>query len=102
MSYFTKFGRRRTKIIGIGVSLFSALSLSEKIAIRAHETAHHAHKDVTRSWFTESARHIMASWYEFVHPYCEEGEVIGPISAPIRYARLLLANLIFVLYYGLG
>ncbi|GIO75690.1 MAG: hypothetical protein E6230_16150 [Paenibacillus dendritiformis] len=44
----------------------------------------------------------MASWYEFVHPYCEEGEVIGPISAPIRYARLLLANLIFVLYYGLG
>ncbi|BFH68489.1 hypothetical protein PsJ27TS7_24890 [Paenibacillus dendritiformis] len=57
---------------------------------------------MSRSWFTESARHIMASWYEFVHPYCEEGEVIGPISAPIRYARLLLANLIFVLYYGLG
>ncbi|RJG25221.1 hypothetical protein [Paenibacillus thiaminolyticus] len=44
----------------------------------------------------------MASWYEFVLPYCEEGEVLGPISTPIRYARLLLANLIFILYYGLG
>ncbi|PZM67562.1 M48 family metallopeptidase [Paenibacillus dendritiformis] len=101
-AYFTKFGRRRTKIIGIGVPLFSALTLSEKIAILAHETAHHAHKDVTRTWFIGSARHIMASWYEFVHPYCEEGEKLGPISTPIRYARLQLANLIFILYYGLG
>ncbi|MBG9791391.1 hypothetical protein ABD76_02175 [Paenibacillus dendritiformis] len=101
-AYFTKFGWRRTKIIGIGIPLFSALTLQEKIAILAHKTAHHAHKDVTRSWFIESARHIMASWYDFVLPYCEEGEVLRPISTPIRYARLQLANLIFILYYGLG
>ncbi|MEQ7052400.1 M48 family metallopeptidase [Paenibacillus alvei] len=101
-AYFTKFGWRRAKIIGIGVPLFSALSLSEKIAILAHETAHHAHKDVTRSWFIVSARRIMASWYDFVYPYCEEGEVLSPISTPFRYAQQLLANLIFILYYGLG
>ncbi|MCM3337842.1 M48 family metallopeptidase [Paenibacillus sp. MER TA 81-3] len=101
-AYFIKFNRRRTKVIGIGVPLFSALNLSEKIAILAHETAHHAHKDVTRTWFIGSAMYIIASWYEFVLPCCEEDEKLGPLSTPIRYAQLQLANLIFILYYFLG
>ncbi|MCE5172993.1 M48 family metalloprotease [Paenibacillus profundus] len=101
-AYFTMITRRKTKVIGIGVPLFSALNLPEKIAILAHETAHHAHKDVTRTWFIGSAMYIMASWYEFVLPYCEEDEKLGPLSTPIRYAQLQLANLIFILYYFLG
>ncbi|MFD2328675.1 M48 family metallopeptidase [Cohnella sp. GCM10020058] len=97
-AFLTTAGWRRRRIVGIGLPLFAALAPEEKIAILAHEMAHHANRDITRRWFVGSAWRTLAVWHNMVAPNPN-----NPTLWPRLYwVRVQLAKLVFWPWYLLG
>ncbi len=62
------FGRRRHRVLGIGLALWQVLDRQERIALLAHELAHEINGDPARSLVISGAQHTLEAWIEMLAP----------------------------------
>jgi heat shock protein HtpX len=65
---FSRAGLRRRDVLYIGIPLFEILEAQERVALLAHEIAHGANGDPTRSFLVGTALSSLNEWYRMLHP----------------------------------
>lgn len=97
---FSRVGLHRKNVIYLGMALFSLLEPQEKVALLAHEIAHGANGDVTRSFFIGSAVDSLNMWYTVLYPgriwdryRGQGGGIVGLLAIPGNLILLGLAQI---------
>lgn len=65
---FSRPGLRRRSLLTIGLPLWTILDDQEKVGLIAHEFAHQANGDFTRTWMIGSAIETLHKWYYLLVP----------------------------------
>jgi heat shock protein HtpX len=61
-------GRRRRRILHLGLPLVSILNGEERVALLAHELAHSVNGDPNRGFFVGTAISSLAQWHYLLRP----------------------------------
>ncbi|MCI5076350.1 M48 family metalloprotease [Oricola sp.] len=73
-AFIGRFGRRRRRILGIGLALWQVLEPEERVSLLAHELAHEMNGDPARLMIISGARHTLVAWIEMLVP---DGRFVG-------------------------
>ncbi|WP_405158431.1 hypothetical protein [Paenibacillus sp. FSL H8-0283] len=88
--------KRKKRAIVLGIPLFAALTLEEKVAAISHQMSQLAHPNISNSSFVERAKHVLHSWLDTINP--EGSGLLTWVVFPIIIFRLLLLAIVGGIY----
>lgn len=88
--------KRKKRALVLGIPLYSALTLEEKIAAISHHMSQLAHPNISHNFFIERAKHVLHAWLETIDP--EGSGLLYWVVFPIIIFRRLLFMIVGGMY----
>lgn len=98
---FAQIGVKRTRVLSLGLPLWTLLTDQERIALLGHELGHCVNGDPNRGLIVGSAINTLASWSELLHPGPAASSAIGILLLPFTLLMIGVAKGVRLLFYAL-